>query len=62
MIPLYYKSNELQRFMTLWLRLTTLEDFPPEKLRELRLVNTGNRVSEALHTSMAGMFVVCSDY
>jgi hypothetical protein len=58
LIPSYYEDNQLMKYMTLWSKISDLRLVDGEDLTSLYIAGSGSPLSEALHTSMAGMFIV----
>jgi hypothetical protein len=57
-VPQYYGKNGLTRFMRLWGKLSNVQLMPEGTLSSLYVAGSGSRVSDILHSSMAGLFIV----
>jgi hypothetical protein len=58
LVPRYYKKNSLARYMKLWGKLSNIQRMPDGCLHSLYVAGSGSRVSEILHCSMAGLFII----
>ncbi len=58
LVPQYYGKNGLTKFMRLWGKLSNIRPMPQGYLSSLFVAGSGSRVSEILHSSMAGLFIV----
>jgi hypothetical protein len=58
LIPRYYRDTGLLKFMKLWIKISDIQRMPEGWLNNLYVAGSGSRVSDILHTSMAGLFVI----
>ncbi len=58
LIPSYYEANHIIKYMTLWSKVADLRPLDSPSLSKIYVAATGSRISEALRTSMAGLFIV----
>ena len=58
LVPKYYAKNGLTKFIRLWGNVSAIQLMPEGYLSNLFVAKTGSRVSDILHSSMSGLFIV----
>lgn len=58
LIPDYYKSENISPFVTLWIKLSELEQIDATILNDLVIAKSGNTATDALKKSVVSLFVV----
>jgi len=58
LIPSYYETNRIMKYVRLWIKLSKLQAATPNALDELIVSSSSMPVLDSLHSSMAGLFIV----
>lgn len=58
LVPSYYATDDLERNVSVWFHLASLEDEPSSTLERLTVVRSGGTARYALLNSMSGFFFV----
>jgi len=57
-IPRYYASNNIEKYIRLWIKLSSLAAIPSSEIKDFVISSTGAPVFITLGQSMAGMFTI----
>lgn len=58
LIPRYYQEHNLLRLISLWMKLSNIDESSASDLKELYVTSSGHPLSETICGSMAGLFLV----